>query len=255
MSEKIYHGAEEEYTLTSDWHTGSEGSWAFAEKEGKEYFIKTLKAPFRPTDTSAYDEEYIANKTAECDAFDNYKSSVFSKLKSVSRGEGNLLVPISYGWNSDGHFEIISRKGDDIGSLDMMMLDDKNFLIAIRVLCFNISKIHKAGVVHGDLKPYISDKDPGNILFSLGENGLPILRIIDFDDSYLSGNPLSQEETGGTPKYWSPELLLYKNGMLDDASEMTTKSDVFTLGLIIHQYASNGELPDKCGYSSYFDIM
>lgn len=242
------------------WELGSNlAKWTFAtDSNGQEYFIKVLSSPIKPDPNSGHSENFMRDKMSECEAFANYKEEVFGRLKSISDGIGNLITPIHYGWSTDGHYEIISHKGENkqLRYDELSQLDDLTFLRAVRVLCYNINRVHEVGIVHGDLKPLMLDEnggelDPGNIMFSINEKGFPVFQIIDFDDSYISCDALPPEDIGGMPEYYSPELFGYKKGLYDlTAEDMTTKSDIFTMGLIIHQYANNGEFPPHGDYAN-----
>ena len=227
------------------WNQGSAGSWCFGSKDGIEYFIKRLEVPRLPRDNAA--QELKEEREIECSNFWDYKNKVFDSLKGSTGGNGNLLVPIDWGYGTSKFFYIISVKADNVENNDFSILSnlsDKDFLITLRVVCYNIKRIHDAGIVHGDLKPYVSEYDTGNIILSkaMNEEGLPRLRIIDFDDSFVSGNPLPYDQTGGTSEYKSPELMKYTSGNYD-ARCLNTKSDIFTLGLIFYQYSTNNAYP------------
>ncbi|MEV7563919.1 serine/threonine protein kinase [Streptomyces tanashiensis] len=89
-------------------------------------------------------------------------------------------------------------------------------------LCFGLAAIHKAGLVHRDLKP-------GNVL--LADDGPKIIdfglaHAVDFTHFTNPGTVL------GTPGYFSPEQV--KGERVDSAS------DVFALGAIL-AYASSGQ--------------
>jgi WD40 repeat protein len=98
--------------------------------------------------------------------------------------------------------------------------------------CAGVAHAHRAGVVHRDLKP-------GNMLVDL--TGEP--KVIDFGvarsldpDAERLTTATQQGELIGTIRYMSPEQL----GI--DAAEVDARSDVYALGLVLHELLF-GELP------------
>jgi serine/threonine protein kinase len=93
-----------------------------------------------------------------------------------------------------------------------------------------INAIHRAGVIHTDLKP--------ENFYLLPDPAMAVkykLRVIDMDFSLLEGKQApwhGHEGYVGTPGYLSPEHL---------AGKVPVKaSDVFTLGLILGQVLGGG---------------
>ena len=91
---------------------------------------------------------------------------------------------------------------------------------------------HHEGIIHRDLKPeniYLCRSD---------ESGLPIVKILDFGVSKMSGEQqitLHQQGFLGTPQYMSPEQALGNENVDQNA-------DQFSLGIILYEMLS-GELP------------
>jgi serine/threonine-protein kinase len=83
----------------------------------------------------------------------------------------------------------------------------------IRQICAGLSAVHARGILHRDLKP-------ANIM--LGAAGQ--VHLMDFG---IAGAAEAQHAIEGTPAYMAPEQLLGK--------ELTTQSDIYALGLIIHE--------------------
>jgi len=96
-----------------------------------------------------------------------------------------------------------------------------------RQLCAGLGAIHAAGVLHRDLKP-------SNVM--IDERG--DVRITDFGIAALtesvSGHEAPQEAMIGTPAYMAPEQLT--------AGEVTQRSDLYALGLVLHE-AFTGKRP------------
>jgi eukaryotic-like serine/threonine-protein kinase len=98
-------------------------------------------------------------------------------------------------------------------------------------ICDAVSHAHQRGLIHRDLKP-------GNIL--VDEAGQP--KILDFGVARVTeaeAQRTLQTEVGqivGTLAYMSPEQVL------GDSTEVDTRSDVYSLGVILYQLLS-GRLP------------
>ncbi len=108
-------------------------------------------------------------------------------------------------------------KGEELSSLLRRigrLPSDKATEIS-RQLCAGLSAAHNRGVLHRDLKP-------ANVM--IDENGN--VRLTDFGIAGLLDEG-SSGEIAGTPAYMSPEQLAGK--------ELTLKSDIYSLGLVIYE--------------------
>ena len=85
-----------------------------------------------------------------------------------------------------------------------------------RQICMGLNAIHKAGILHRDLKP-------ANII--IDSKGLA--KITDFGIAGFEADIQGAESRVGTPAYMSPEQITGK--------EVTTKSDIYSLGLLLYE--------------------
>ena len=90
--------------------------------------------------------------------------------------------------------------------------------------CRGIAVAHRLGIVHRDLKPHN--------LFLTGLDGVRTVKIVDFGVAKSLGatDPglTATNASVGTPLYMSPEQLI-------DAQEISTKADVWALGVILYE--------------------
>ncbi len=96
-------------------------------------------------------------------------------------------------------------------------------------VCHAVQHAHQKGIIHRDLKP-------SNILVSLGDDGLPVPRVIDFGIAKAitplnaDASLLTQvDQFIGTPAYMSPEQAGLGEGDID------TRSDIYSLGVLLYE--------------------
>jgi serine/threonine-protein kinase len=107
--------------------------------------------------------------------------------------------------------------GEDLASLLRRigrLPEDKAVQIA-RQLCAGLAAAHEQGILHRDLKP-------ANVMI----DGRGRAKITDFGLAGLAEGIEGAEVRAGTPQYMSPEQHA--------GSEVTVKSDVYSLGLLLY---------------------
>src|SRR6478736_5219426 len=108
--------------------------------------------------------------------------------------------------------------GEDIASLIRRigrLPQDKATEIS-RQICAGLAAAHELGVVHRDLKP-------ANVML----DGSGKVRLTDFGLAGIAATIQGAEIRAGTPAYMAPEQLSGK--------EVTTKSDIYSLGLVMYE--------------------
>jgi len=108
--------------------------------------------------------------------------------------------------------------GEDLASVVRRigrLSPDKATEIA-RQICAGMAAAHERGVIHRDMKP-------ANVML----DGAGKIRITDFGLAGLAATIQGAEVRAGTPAYMAPEQLAGK--------EVTVKSDIYSLGLILYE--------------------
>ena len=108
--------------------------------------------------------------------------------------------------------------GEDLASLIRRIgrLPQDKAVEFTRKICIGLAAAHERGVLHRDLKP-------ANIMI----DGRGQVRITDFGLAALAAEIPLSDLRSGTPAYMSPEQ---KAGQ-----EVTTRSDIYSLGLVLHE--------------------
>ena len=237
----------EGYHCRGEWKTAANGDYIFAQKDGKEFFLKRFQEPKYPEEGLSSD--FRDKKIKRCEQFSQERRKIIVALQQVSQGNGNILTPQEFFLNKPYYYQASLKSTQQEATISQIVkLPEEKRMLLIKTLCMDLMKIHSVKIVHGDLKPE-------NILISRSQNGELICKLIDFDDSYFSQKPPLPADTMGTEEYWSPELAEYK--VTEDtslASNITCQSDIFALGLILHEYCT-GKMPDTPGGGNAYEYV
>jgi serine/threonine protein kinase len=236
MESKVIHG----YRLLGEFKTAGAGQcrWTFAKKDGKEYFIKEFLQPKYPLPGVPGSKETKSKNQEKCTRFEKRQHKVIDALRGKSVPGGNLIISIDFFRDGTMYYKVTEKVDTTFSKVVSLTFEQKNFII--RTIANSLGILHKAGIVHGDLKP-------DNILIKHTDSGMFVSKLIDLDDSYFSGDPPEPEDLVGDIIYYSPEQGRYVANSGDCApGELTIGSDIFTLGLIIHFYLT-GKLPSFDG--------
>jgi serine/threonine protein kinase len=210
--------------------------WAFAEKGDDRYFIKQFLDPKWPTDRSMGSPASKQRRREECLEFERRHREVNNRINPRALGGGNLVTAIDFFREDTSYYKVTDRiEAEKAGDLRRYTI--RQVAVILRTLCLSIRLLHRAGIVHGDLKP-------DNVLLQKSSTGdLYTAKVIDFDDAYPNGKPPPPDQVVGDQQYGAPEWLRYVKG--DPAvapAKLTTAADVFALGLVFHVYLT-GTLP------------
>ncbi|MGW0915558.1 protein kinase domain-containing protein [Streptomyces sp. NPDC002784] len=226
------------YRITSEPTNANGGKcvWAFAEKDGGQYFVKRFLEPKRPRDDDTRDTPSLRIRRQLAREFEDRHRTIMKRLRPDARGGGNLVLATDFFHEGSTYYKVTERI--DTSSLEKpQSLEPRQKMVLLKTLGMSLKQLHDIDIVHGDLKPL-------NVLVQKRDGAaFHTAKLIDFDDSYVAGNPPGPEEIAGDSLYGAPEWRRYLQGDGSTGAErLTCAVDVFALGLMTHLYLT-GELP------------
>jgi len=200
--------------------------WAYAEKDGEEFFIKEFLDPKRPRPDAMGSPEDKAHRYEECLRFEERHHRVARLLRPDDLHAGNLVLTVVFFAEGTRYYKVTRRvHAADVGPHE---LPRRQQLVLLRTLADSLHLLHRNGIVHGDLKP------DNVLLHRPARSDLHVAKLIDFDDAYRAGEPPPPDSIGGDPRYGAPEWLRYLWG--DASVRLTQAADMFAFGLLAHTY-------------------
>ena len=226
------------YTILEDFKVVGAGlsQWTFAERGGRQFFIKQFLSPTYPDDAAPGSPKTKAKKRARCAAFESHHRGVQAVLAPLSAYGGNLIVTLDFFRWGAKYYKITEKvDAESMEPADIARLDFRLQLVLLKSVAHSLKILHDLRIVHSDLKP-------SNVMVKRTELGYTS-KLIDFDSAYLAGSPPPPEEIVGTINYYSPELLGYiqQAGVLPH--QLGVASDVFALGLIYTEFLTGAPPP------------
>lgn len=232
------------YRMVQNFSAANAGfcKWGFAEKDGQAYFVKEFLSPKYPLDSHSLSPQAMARKKQECLDFYKARNALYDAIRSCDTG--NVVVIRDF-FRQGSRYYAVTEKVDALGytAAQIREFSTEKKLVLLRALLYSFSRLHSNGVVHGDIKPE-------NILLKKTTAGYVTGKIIDFDSGFLQ--EAVPEDIQGDQVFLAPEVRLH---MSDPAAKVTTKADVFSLGLLFHLYWT-GKLPELPeGYAYAFEAV
>ena len=229
-----YHG---EYEVDSafieggaiKWRLTGNGEYIIGTKGGRRYFIKrNMHVRY----LSKGEPKAVYNKyKADADAIMGKQTSLRKSMSGLNCDGDHIVVEEANFWDDEKMFATVTSciSGALPDDYDYSVLSLEQFVGLAKSTAVMLQKLHAHGVIHGDLK------EKNIVVVKDGDEYIPYL--IDFDSSYLASDIPNWESVGGTDGYHSPEVLLY--ALDEDAAEsstITTATDIFTLGVVMHRW-------------------
>ena len=232
------------YRLLAPFHNENAGMsrWTVAEKNNKKYFLKEFMNPVYPMDDSL--PEYLRRQLLQqCEADVKRRMRLYQAINSASDGNA---VRIGEFFRCDSHYYIQTEmippeETVPLQNLGKLPFRERVFLCA--TIAKSMSKLHKAGVVHTDIKA-------SNILVKLSKERRPVGKIIDFDGGFFDSDPpVIGDEVGGDQIYLAPETCMF---LMEEDVRLNHKLDTFALGILFHEYLTGA--PPEFDRNEYYYV-
>lgn len=219
-----------EYSCLTPWRTAGSGSarWCIGCLGVERFFIKQFLSPVYPAHP---DTPLGLKQLARCQAFEKQKRTLYAALSCVI---GGVLVPVIDFFRYDGRYYSVSEALPDscVAAEDGGLLPREQRRNVLFDLALCLQRLHRQGVVHGDLKPE-------HVLLCPEGDGFRT-RLIDLDSGFLTGHPPREiRDMEGDPAYLSPEMFI---SMMGEKATLGTGVDTFAFAMMIHKLWT-GELP------------
>jgi serine/threonine protein kinase len=232
------------YVLTTDPQAGGGHSeWAFAQKDGEQYFLKRFLHPAYPLPEGPGSEKTKAYNRQRCEKFERQQRLVMRKLRPIAGEGGNLVITKDFFRERAFYYKVTAKVDvSRISVRDIAAMDRDSRILIMLTAAKSLDTLHKAGLVHGDVKP-------DNLLIKELGKGRFAIKVIDFDNCFPVHEPPADDQLVGDPVFYSPELLRYTTEEAP-GDQLDEKNDVFALGLVFWQYLTGErpELPDGVNY-------
>ena len=218
------------YRLVRDFVGGANCRWTFAERDGREFFVKEFQRPKYPS--ALLPDALRTARLARCRAFEERQARLLAGLRDAGQDSGAILVPLAFFRDGLAYYHVAPRVDPAAPSpREIAAMTARERMGLLGSLAGAVAALHARGVVHGDLKP-------ANILLQRTIAGAAALRLIDFDGAFFDGEAPEPDALEFDQSYMAPEVLSY---VRDGASARGLAppgraADNFSLGLLLHHY-------------------
>ena len=240
IGETIYsENSKEKYTILQILKSGGQAEVAFAtaEKDKKVYFIKRLLSI-----------KYTEKTKKLCTAFESVKNKLYRQLSKESTEFSSCPKVIDFFREKTFYYVVTERiVGVQCDTKELFLsLSIQQRLDLFKIIVYSFYGLEKNHIVHGDVKPE-------NLLLKKVNKHF-VSKLIDLESAFFSSNPPERGCIVGTDPYSSPELIDFNNEDSDIKYELSPKSDIFSLGVILYELVC-GEYPISTLENAYaFEI-
>jgi len=220
------------YQLTGELSSQNSGYsvWGYGVKDGREYFIKQFLSPKYPENDTVSSPERLQRKIEKCRQFEQQKKTLYHQLNINSDGTA-VRVTEFFRIGSKYYISMPKIQPLSMNISNIKQLSDQRKRRLCAIIAHSVASFHRGGIVHADLKH-------DNVLFTRTSSGTVTAKIIDFDASFLeSAPPAAGDEIVGDLVYFSPEAC---RSIWGESVSLTCKMDVFSMGVLFHQYFTGG---------------
>lgn len=218
--------------------------WGFAEKDGRQYFIKEFLSPVYPMYVNVLTKEQVERKKELCKKYENRMKKLYSAINDSSDGN---IVRIEQFFRYGSKYYITTEKIDSVKE-EIVFRQPMSVKIRIcRALLHTVMGLHEKGIVHSDIKAE-------NILYKKLSSGSLTAKLIDFDNCFWEYDPpKNEEEIHGDMWYMAPEVFRI---ISEERGKPDSAMDVFALGLVFHQILTGKRVQfDRKKYSYPFEAL
>lgn len=237
-----FHGFEiESDYLSGDtimWHSAGLGEFAVGKKDGVRWFIKRNTEYRFPTEEEQPDKEMRDYYLVPAREYQQERE----KLRKLMVDKGGLSAERDHIVAEVEHFidesrlVIVSRYVENLArDIKFTGMEGAAYAAFCRDVALLLVKLHACGVIHGDLKVgHVDDVMGGNVVAAV-EDGKLTPYLIDFDLSFPAPPAANPPSIPYSDHYESPEIVPYITDEKDEQREITTATDIFTLGIVFHK--------------------
>ena len=128
--------------------------WTYAERGGRQFFIKEFLSPTYPDENAPGSEKTKARKRARCATFEAQHRGMQKALAPLSTYGGNLIVTLDFFRWGAKYYKVTEKvDAEGLGTADVASLDLRTQLVLMKTVAHSLKILHDLRIVHSDLKP------------------------------------------------------------------------------------------------------